>query len=288
MTYPRDSGIYMIRNCRNDKVYIGQSQNIDFRIRMHLCLLRNNKHYNCHLQNAWNKYGTDSFEISVLELCPVSKLDDREIHYIDTFDSFKAGYNRTAGGEGTRGMTMSESARAKMRTSHFDCTRGKHPQARNIVLLNTGEVFDCIADAAEKYGVAKCDISGCAKHHAHSAGSFNGERLVWAYKEDYDVMSEDDIFESIYKAQNCKRGKMCVHSKPVICISTGEVFDLIADAATHYNVSPSCIGAACNGKQKSAAKDPLSGQGLKWMYYNDYLNGYANGNSPSCSNVIES
>ena len=284
MDYPRESGIYMISNRKNNKQYIGQSQNIDARIRMHLCLLRNGKHYNCHLQSAWNKYGYTAFDISVLELCPVSDLNDREMYYICKYDSFQSGYNRTVGGDGIRGTVMSEASRAKMRESHFDCSRGNHPQARSVVLLNTGEIFDCIVDAADKYGISKCDISGNAKRQAHSAGSFNGKRLVWAYKEDYDAMSSSDIEQLLFKAQNCKRGKMCYKAKPVICISTGEKFDLITDAAVRYGISRSVIGAACNGKQKHAGRDKNTGEQLEWMFYKDYLNNCANSNLLSYSN----
>lgn len=288
MNYPKESGIYIIRNIHNGKVYIGQSQNVDYRIRMHKCLLNNNKHYNPHLQAAWNKYGSTSFEISILELCTISQLNEKEISYIKQFNSFRCGYNQTVGGEGIRGTVMSDESKAKMRASHFDCKRGNHPQARSVVLLNTGEVFSCVVDAAEKYGISKCDISGCAKGDARSAGAAFGERLVWVYLENYQTISDDEIADLIYNAQNCKRGAMSPHSKAVICTSTGEVFRLIEDAATHYGVSRSCIGAACSGKQKTAAKHPVTGQRLEWKYYDEYLNSYANDSSSSCLDMVAS
>lgn len=284
MSYPKDSGIYKIQNKLNGKSYIGQSQNLDVRIRTHLCLLRNNKHYNCHLQSAWNKYGSSAFDISILTLCDIADLDKLEIRYIQEYDAFTSGYNRTLGGDGTRGALMSEEARAKMRISHQDYTRGNHPQARPIVLLNNGERFDCIEDAADEYGVAKADISGCAKREHHSAGACNGERLVWAYESDFVSMTDDEIMDLIVMAQTCKRGKNSPHSKPVICVSTGEVFNYIGEAAEHYGVSPSVIGAACSGKQKCAAKDE-NGNKLRWMFYDAYLEGCANGDKPNRQDI---
>lgn len=56
-------GIYQIKNKINGKVYIGQSINIEKRLKRHLNDLRKLKHRNQHLQNAFNKYGEKSWYI---------------------------------------------------------------------------------------------------------------------------------------------------------------------------------------------------------------------------------
>ena len=267
MSFPKESGIYIFQNTISHKVYIGQSQDIDSRVRMHTYLLNRNQHYNPHLQSAWNKYGEGAFNIAVLELCHLSKLDEREVFYIEKYNSFENGYNRTGGGGGLRGHIHNEESRTKMKNSHHDYSRNNHPQARAIVLLNTGEEFSCILDAAEKYNIAKADISKVAKHQSYSAGSHNGERLVWEYKENYDLLTQEEIDRRIYIAQNCKRGEMCHRAKPVICVSTGEVFGTIRSAAKRYNVSAPLIRDACKGIRIYAAKDPLTGEPLRWAFY---------------------
>lgn len=68
------SGIYIIRNLRTNKVYIGSSQNIRKRLQAHKNLLCKNKHNNHYLQNAWNKYGAKSFEFKTLERVEKSAL----------------------------------------------------------------------------------------------------------------------------------------------------------------------------------------------------------------------
>lgn len=55
------SGVYSITNITNGKQYIGSSVNIPNRWKTHVRQLNNGKHKNSHLQNAWNKYGEDSF-----------------------------------------------------------------------------------------------------------------------------------------------------------------------------------------------------------------------------------
>lgn len=72
------SGIYIILNKLNGKKYVGSSKNIYSRWMKHRALLRINKHYNPHLQNAWNKYGENSFLFSVLERCSAEILLEKE------------------------------------------------------------------------------------------------------------------------------------------------------------------------------------------------------------------
>lgn len=53
------------------------------------------------LYNAMNKYGKENFVCEVLEEnVPIDKLNDREIYYIEKYDSFNNGYNSTKGGDG--------------------------------------------------------------------------------------------------------------------------------------------------------------------------------------------
>lgn len=86
------SGIYCIENITNHKTYIGSSKNIYQRLLKHFALLRHNKHQNAHLQNAWNKYGENSFRWFILELCDSEELTEKEQYCIDLFG---AEYNIT-------------------------------------------------------------------------------------------------------------------------------------------------------------------------------------------------
>lgn len=101
-------------------MYFGQSDDIKRRFRRHKSDLRNNKHINTHLQNAWNKYGEKKFEFKVLEIVESTEvLGDLEKKYIKENDSFRNGYNRTPGGESGYtsflGKTHTEESRMKMR-----------------------------------------------------------------------------------------------------------------------------------------------------------------------------
>jgi group I intron endonuclease len=75
-------GIYNIFNKVNGFSYIGSSKVIYLRIAHHFSSLRGNRHTNEHLQNAYNKYGEEAFEVRILEVCSLDKLHEREEYYI--------------------------------------------------------------------------------------------------------------------------------------------------------------------------------------------------------------
>lgn len=63
-------GIYKIINVINNKFYVGSAVDLKRRKTRHFSELRNNKHPNGHLQNAWIKYGEQAFVFVVVEELP--------------------------------------------------------------------------------------------------------------------------------------------------------------------------------------------------------------------------
>lgn len=101
-----ESGIYCIRNTINGKVYVGQGQYVARRLYEHKYHLERNSDKATALQRAINKYGLDNFEFSVLEMCSLEVINEREIFWIAELDSHNKnhGYNLSTGGEsGLRG-----------------------------------------------------------------------------------------------------------------------------------------------------------------------------------------
>lgn len=96
------SYIYKITNLVNGKEYIGQtSLSIQERFKQHIHDA--NKGYYNHrpLYNAFNKYGIENFIVEELEECNTEEVNQKEIEYINKFDTYSNGYNATLGGEGT-------------------------------------------------------------------------------------------------------------------------------------------------------------------------------------------
>lgn len=89
-------GIYKITNLINDKCYIGKSEDIELRKKIHFRELEEGSHHSAYLQEDFKKYGNDSFSFETIEI-----INDKELlmfaerFFIDKFDSFKSGYNMT-------------------------------------------------------------------------------------------------------------------------------------------------------------------------------------------------
>ena len=64
-------GVYKITNTITGDFYIGSSCHLRQRFNKHRWSLFNNKHFNRHLQNSWNKYGKQALEFTVVLLCDV-------------------------------------------------------------------------------------------------------------------------------------------------------------------------------------------------------------------------
>lgn len=129
------SGIYLITNATNVKEYTGSSSRLKLRWHEHRYLLRNNKHNNNHLQNAWNKDGESSFTYEILEYCGIEELKDREQWWIELIQCWShngKGYNicypdrhevseetKMKIGNAHRGMKRSPETKAKISASHL-------------------------------------------------------------------------------------------------------------------------------------------------------------------------
>lgn len=94
--------IYIIKNKINSKIYIGQTKvSMELRWKEHL---RHASYGNQLINRAMKKHGCNNFYIEVLETCEVSEIDNREIFYIELFDSTNKtkGYNVSIGGNTPR------------------------------------------------------------------------------------------------------------------------------------------------------------------------------------------
>lgn len=95
--------IYAYKKIDENKiVYVGQSVEINTRHKQHMLYdpyNPNTKEYNYPLSQGVRKYGDQAYELIILEEnIPLSKLDEREIFWIDYYDTYYHGYNQTKGG----------------------------------------------------------------------------------------------------------------------------------------------------------------------------------------------
>lgn len=92
--------IYKITNKINNKIYIGKTErSIEERWKEHCSHIK--VYPNIPLYRAISKYGKDNFSIEIIEECDNISIDEREIYWINYYNTYLGeGYNCTGGGEG--------------------------------------------------------------------------------------------------------------------------------------------------------------------------------------------
>ena len=183
--------IYKITNIVNNKSYIGITTNkrgfkgryyhkgngIERVYKYHKIQKENGKYYNSHLLRSIEKYGFGSFEVFEVLDTAISKeeLCNKEIYYIQLFDSFNNGYNKTLGGETGCGENQ---------------PKGKdNPLSVAVCQLTLdGElvkIWDSLADIRRdsEYNVPNIEWT-CRGINSQSYG------YLWVFKKDYDENKE--------------------------------------------------------------------------------------------------
>lgn len=116
-------GIYKIENLINHTVYIGQSINVDARLKTHKRALRKNRHHNELLQNDYNKFGEESFTFNLIQNCEKEQLNELETYWCNYYrpNVYNLGNTHFE-------KTVSELLRKKLSDSH----KGQIPWNKGI------------------------------------------------------------------------------------------------------------------------------------------------------------
>lgn len=233
--FTNESGIYKCTCLSNEKSYIGQARFLLKRKQQHIYELKNNKHYNLHFQRAWNKYGEENFIWEILELCLEDKLDEREIYWIEKYDSLVNGFNQTAGGGGIRGYKQSDELKMK----HAEITRKtwtdeRREKVRVSMLGENNPMFGRTGEFNPAYG----------QNHSGNKNGMYGRHHTEEAKENN---------------RQTHLGKNNVNSKAVICVETNELFWSMGEAGRSKNCSDTTICKVCKGIKKTCG-------GYHWRY----------------------
>lgn len=103
------SGIYTITNNINNKKYVGLSKNCYKRWYDHKEAAKRPKkpyQFRVPIYNAMRKYGINNFSFDIIEECPIDKLKEREVYWIEKLDTYNNGYNATKGGDLPEGHVL--------------------------------------------------------------------------------------------------------------------------------------------------------------------------------------
>lgn len=113
------SGIYIIRNSVNHKVYIGSAMNLRNRFVAHRNKLICKQHKSPQLQSFVNKYGVEVLSFHALEYCEIEDILTREQYYLDNYKPFdKSGFNTMKVAGSPKGFKHSEESKLKVSLAH--------------------------------------------------------------------------------------------------------------------------------------------------------------------------
>lgn len=136
--------IYKITNDINGKSYIGKTEknNIQERWKDHLIDYKKRRTEKRPLYSAMNKYGIEHFHIEEIEYIPPEQnLEEREIYWINYYNTYHNGYNATLGGDGKHYLD-------------YDLIIKTYQQTLNC--NKTAQIIGCSKDAVQdivkKYG----------------------------------------------------------------------------------------------------------------------------------------
>lgn len=119
-------GIYGFKNKLNNKWYIGQSRNVEARIKYGHINNTKDKDINS-FDYILHNVGIENFEIHYLIECKLEDLNFWERHFVEKYDSYKNGYNRTEGGQQwPKTYKITESHRAALKASWTDERRKRY------------------------------------------------------------------------------------------------------------------------------------------------------------------
>ena len=133
-------GIYRITHKASGTTYVGSSTDIEDRWRRHKTALRGGKHYNPHLQHAWDKYGAEAFEWGIIEEAQdEGNLLKREQHWLDRFlESPETCYNIATVTEkppSWMGRTLTEEHKRKISETHLGRVHSEEARHKISVAL---------------------------------------------------------------------------------------------------------------------------------------------------------
>lgn len=258
-------GIYKIESLTNRKLYIGSAINIKERWRSHKKLLKKDKHYNKHLQNAWNKYGEDNFSFEIIECVEYKNiLIEREQYWLDYYNSYdrKIGYNISPTAGSPLGVKHTQELKEKRR----EISKTKKSILQIDLNGNIITHWKSLKEISKKTEISYSQIADILKNRrGHLCHGF-----IWIYEKDY---SEFDLNKYINNKHQKK--KVCQFDYDGNLI---KIWDSPSDICK--NTQGYVISSLCNVLNYYKERSFKSYKGYVWMYEYDYLENGFKGYTP--------
>lgn len=118
---------------------------------------------------------------------------------------------------------------------------------RSVINITTGEIFDSLQSACDKYGMTVQALIGAVS--ASDSKHKKSANCVWCYYDIWNCMTDAERKTYIADKESRKKSKP---PKSVKNVTTGMVYPSAMDAAKATGANDESIRMCCNGKRKSA------------------------------------
>lgn len=223
-------GIYKIKNKKTNETYIGQSIHINQRFKEHI---KGNKKPLSAIDKDIQLLGKDNFIFEIIEECSENKLNEREIYWIDYYNTYLGeGYNKTLGGDDTSCAVQAN----EMPVEQYDL-KG-----------NYIATYKSISEAGRQLNIQPSNIGYCCNNnprYSHAGG------FLWKFKD-----SNKEIKPIIKKIHSTKKRTLGQYTLEDKLITT---FPSAMEAERQIQINHRHISEVCNKQRKSAG-------GYHWKY----------------------
>lgn len=212
--------IYGIYFQESNKFYIGQTKNFKRRLYHYLNKDNNGGHL---VKSAILKYNKDKIFIKVLEIISLEDLDNREIFYIELYNSYikDKGYNLTFGGQ--KGKVNSETLLKKIESSRKVKVASYDLKGQLI------KIYNSVKEASRELNIGDSDIHRCCK----TKGRRNGYLFSKGLEKEIEVLNPNKIKgrwnKSLYKVIDT------IKNEEYVFLGRKEVADFLQCSVKYLN-----------------------------------------------------
>ena len=195
--------IYKITNLINGKSYIGKTlKTVEERYNEHLRDSRKKVREKRPLYSAMKKYGSENFKVEIIEECEPKNLNNREIFWINYYNTFREGYNATLGGDGK---------------AYYD----------GAVIIKLWQQGKTVKEIAELYGCCTDTVITYLYDYGISKEEINKRKIKAQSKPVYQIdLATGKILNQFYSANEAAR-----------CINNPHGYTHILDVCHHRRKS---------------------------------------------------
>jgi hypothetical protein len=221
-------GIYLLKFDNTDKVYIGQSSNIEIRLNAHNSLAKRGIHSK-KLQKAFDLHGTPT--LNILIECLEENLDVEENILIKEFNAVEDGFNSckiAGGGHSLQGEDL-----------------------RGVSKFTNTQIIEAFLLLVYKQELTSSDISSITGVTKVTIDSLSSKRRAWLYAqypEEYDILQSRSTITKFGKGKTLKDINK---NYPQIISPNGAIFSIenCSQFSKEHNLNNAHVIQVLKGKE---------------------------------------